>query len=110
MVTPQELRDRAELLRQWGKFELGMTPPAALDYDDTMQKLDAAAAEIERLQALLTEVSIRLHAWEGGEPSAMMCGDLAKEIDEALNNEQLHNSGASSSIDAPPPRNEGVEP
>ena len=45
------LKERAQLLRAWGKFELGMTPPAALDYQDTVEKLEQAAARIEALEA-----------------------------------------------------------
>ena len=46
-VTPQQLRDRAELIRCWQQFELGLEPPAPLNYMDTARLLDEAAEEIE---------------------------------------------------------------
>lgn len=47
----KELRARAELLRAWHKFELGMPPPPAFDYLATADLLQRAATIIEQFHS-----------------------------------------------------------
>lgn len=43
----KELREHAELVEAWGKFELGRKPPPPLTHTETMKMLNKAADMLE---------------------------------------------------------------
>jgi hypothetical protein len=91
MLMLDKLHDRADLLRCWDGFELGMVPaPAPLDYPETATMLDAAAAEIEQLRDTLIDIASLIECLPCG-GTALKISSLALEALGRTENEHLGN-------------------